>query len=326
MKKQSPKSKGRKPQKAPPKLPSRSSMESLLRNLQKVMEEKKFDSIEEANEFLAALTSPGLQQLLLDDAPLSPQEEAQDLAFEAMETESAAQARKLVKRALALDPDCVDALVLLVQLDANSPKAAIAGLQKAVAAGERSLGANFFAENKGHFWGILEARPYTRARLNLAEVLRAVGLEQDAIAHYEGLLEVNPNDNQGLRYVLLGSYLAQDRLDDARKLPRDYPGDDMASFAWGKVLERYLAGDHTGAQRALKSARRGNPFVELYLSGQREPPDSMPGSYSLGSDEEALICVDSVGAAWAKHPAAIFWLMEQLLAGKPARRSPRNKN
>ncbi len=301
-------------------------MESVLRNLQKVMEEKKFASLEEANEFLAALTNPGLQQVLLGDAPLSPQEEAQDLAFEAMEAESAAQSRKLVKRALALDPDCVDALALLVRLDANSPKEAIAGLQKAVAAGERSLGADFFAENKGHFWGLLETRPYMRARLHLAEVLRGVGLEQEAVAHYEALLELNPNDNQGLRYVLLGSYLAQDRLEDARKLLQDYAGDNMASFAWGKVLERYLAGDHAGAQRALKSARQENPFVELYLGGQRKPPDSMPGSYTLGSDEEALICVDSVGAAWAKHPAALSWLMEQLLAGKPAPRSSRKKN
>ena len=50
-----------------------------------------------------------------------------------------------------------------------------------------------------------------RARLNLAGLLRAVGLEQDAITHFEALLELNPNDNQGVRDLLLGSYLAHNR-------------------------------------------------------------------------------------------------------------------
>ena len=261
-----------------------------------------------------------MQQSLIDEAALTPRDQAQELAFDAMEAETAARARKLAKRALALDPDCVDALVTLTNLDATSPKAAIAGLQKAVAAGERSLGASFFAENKGHFWGILETRPYMRARVDLANMLRAVGLERDAISHFEALLELNPNDNQGLRYVLLGSYLATSRLDDAQKLLNDYEGDDMASFAWGKVLERFLAGDLPSAERALKSARQGNGFVELYLTAQRELPTSMPDSYGLGSDEEAVICLDCLSAAWANHPEALFWLMEQLHVAKPVQR------
>ena len=311
--------KGRRPksQKTHQKPPSRLSAESMLRSIQKLLEEKQFASLEEANEFLATLGGPGLQQSLLDDSPLSAQEEAQDLAFEAMEAETEAQARMLVKRALALDPDCVDALVLLTELDATSPKAAIEGMQRAVAAGERALGAKFFAENKGHFWGILETRPYMRARLKLAGLLLAVGLEQDAITHYEGILELNPNDNQGVRDLLLGSYLAHGRLEDAQKLLKRYKGDISASFAWGKVLERYLSGDLLGAEKALKNARQGNGFVELYLTGQRELPTSMPDYYSLGSDEEAVICLDSIAAAWTNHPAAIAWLMDRLRASAP---------
>ena len=326
MKKPSGKSDQPKPKKTSPKSPAHLSTESVMRSVQKIMEGKKFASLEEANAFLASLTGPGLQQSLIDETPLTPQEQAQDLAFDAMEAETATRARKLANRALALDPDCVDALVLLTDLDATSPKAAIAGLQKAVAAGERALGASFFAENKGHFWGLLETRPYMRARVDLANMLRAVGLEQDAISHYDALLELNPNDNQGLRYVLLGSYLATGRLEDAQKLLNDYEGDDMASFAWGRVLERFLAGDVPGAERALKSARQGNGFVELYLTAQRELPTSMPDSYSLGSDEEAVICLDCLGAAWANHPEAAIWLVEQLLAAKAASRRTRKPN
>ena len=159
------------------------------------------------------------------------------------------------RRALAIDPDCVDALVVLTSLEADSPKKAIEGLQKAVAAGERSLGARFFKENEGHFWGILETRPYMRARQELADLLRGVGCLQDAISHYAAMLVLNPNDNQGVRYLLLGAYLTIGDLESSRSLFRDFEDDVMATFAWGEVLERFLSGDLEGAAAALNSAR-----------------------------------------------------------------------
>jgi tetratricopeptide (TPR) repeat protein len=171
----------------------------VIRDVQRAIEGKNFESIEELNAYLASLSGPGLQQAFRGAAQPSPKE-AQTLAFEALEAETEAQARKLAKRALAKDPDCVDALVLLTSIEAESPKQAIEGLQKAVAAGERSLGAAFFKKNKGHFWGVVETRPYMRARQQLAEMLRGVGCLQDAIGHFSAMLVLNPGDNQGVRY------------------------------------------------------------------------------------------------------------------------------
>ncbi len=291
------------------------------------MEEKQFASIEDANAYLAKLTGPGLQDALFEmgDEPPDPRWQAQELAFDAMEAGSAEQARELAQRALAIDPDCVDALVVMTDLDARAEREAIAGLKKAVEAGERSLGPDFFRENKGAFWGILETRPYMRARVHLAELLRDADSGVQAMQHYEGLLELNPNDNQGIRYPLLGCYLAHGRLQEAAKLLHDYRGDMMATFAWGRVLERFLAGDRAGAKKALKSAHAGNPFVGLYLSGQKRLPGEMPDSYSLGSEEEAAICLDQIGAAWAKHKDAVFWLVDQICAVAPGRRSRKVK-
>lgn len=328
MKKETPKSKSPRSPKTPATPPSRLSTESVLRNLQKLLEEKQFASIEDANAYLAKLTGPGLQEALFDleDEPPDPRWQAQELAFDAMEAESAKQARELAQGALAIDPDCVDALVIIAGLDAKTEREAIAGLKKAVEAGERSLGREFFRENKGGFWGILETRPYMRARLQLAELLRAAGSGVQAMQHYEGMLELNPGDNQGVRYPLLGCYLAHGRLQEAAKLLRDYRGDVMASFAWGRVLERFLAGDRAGAKKALKSARAGNPFVELHLSGQGRLPDEMPDSYSLGSEEEAAICLEQIGAAWAKHKDAVFWILDQIYgAVAPGRRTRKVK-
>src|SRR6266481_255589 len=71
-----------------------------------------------------------------------------------------------------------------------------------------------------------------------------------------------------------------------------YDESARAFFRWGRALERILSADFDGAEKALKEARRNNPSVELYLTGQKKLPRSLPDSYSLGSDDEAVICMD----------------------------------
>jgi tetratricopeptide (TPR) repeat protein len=303
---------------------ARPNGEQMLRDVEKALGKQNFSNIGDVNAFLANLMGAG-GPLFEDDGPLSAKEQAQDIAYDAMEAESAAKARKLAKQALTKDPDCVDALVLLVNLDARTPKEAIEALQKAVAAGERSLGAKFFKENKGYFWGLIETRPYMRALESLARLLRADERNPDAIHIYEKILALNPNDNQGVRDPLLGLYLATNNLEATRKLLEDYKDDDMANFAWGRVLERFLSADLPGAAAALKTARKANHFVELYLSGQKELPKSLPDMYSSGSEEEAALFLDNMLLAWTKHEKAIFWLLEQLVKEMAAKKKPAAK-
>ena len=53
----------------------------------------------------------------LSDEEADARYQAQELAFDAMGAASEAEARKLAKRALRLDPDCVDALAVLIDLE-----------------------------------------------------------------------------------------------------------------------------------------------------------------------------------------------------------------
>jgi hypothetical protein len=107
-------------------------MEKIMCDIHRAIGDREFNSIEEANAFLATLTGTGLEKALKQSAPLSANEEAQELTFEAMEAETAEKARELALRALAKDPDCVDAIMVLTDLEATSPQEAIAGLEKAV--------------------------------------------------------------------------------------------------------------------------------------------------------------------------------------------------
>jgi tetratricopeptide (TPR) repeat protein len=151
-----------------------------------------------------------------------------------------------------------------------------------------------------------------RARQQLADLLLDQGRVAEAIHHFEALLALNPNDNQGVRDMLLGCYLAGDDLDGARRLLREYKEDDGAVFNWGRTLERVLCADFQGAEQVLQHARSHNRFVELYLTGKKKLPRSMPDSYSFGSEEEALICIECLGEAWAVHPEALIWLLMQV--------------
>lgn len=54
----------------------------------------------------------------------------------------------------------------------------------------------------GHFWGLLETRPYLRTRLGLAHALWTAGRRAEAVQHLQDMLRLNPNDNQGVRYTL----------------------------------------------------------------------------------------------------------------------------
>jgi tetratricopeptide (TPR) repeat protein len=76
-------------------------------------------------------------------------------------------------------------------------------LRQAVAAGERYAGEEAFTHDVGHFWGILETRPYMRARYRLGEALWHSGDQQQALSHYQDMLRLNPCDNQGIRYTLI---------------------------------------------------------------------------------------------------------------------------
>jgi hypothetical protein len=77
--------------------PSRFSTESVFRDINRAIEGKNFGSMEELNAYLASLSGPGFKQSMRDARPpLSPKEEAQELAFEALEAATEEQARKLV--------------------------------------------------------------------------------------------------------------------------------------------------------------------------------------------------------------------------------------
>jgi tetratricopeptide (TPR) repeat protein len=213
-------------------------------------------------------------------------------------------------RAVRVDPACLDARVLLAIAAGGPASEFIEELQAIVAVGEADFGPDFFKQNRGEFWGLIETRPYMRVRHHLAHELYKAGRIAEAIRHYEEMLQLNPGDNQGVRDSLLGHYLEVDDLAGARRLFQTYD-EWSAVFLWARVLERYLSGDLIAAVEALQEARKQNPHVEPFLAGRTKLPKTRADSYSPGEITEAMMCMDVIAPSWETHREAIQWLKKE---------------
>ena len=151
-------------------------------------------------------------------SPLAMAQEIADAAWEAARPQDQAA---LAQHALSVSADCADAYVILAN-QAPSRQKARELLEEGVAAGARAIGKENFESAAGHFWLDQRTRPYMRARLGLAQCLWESGQRSEAAEHYTEMLRLNPNDNQGVRYLLLGALVELDRDADAQRLLQRY--------------------------------------------------------------------------------------------------------
>ena len=287
----------------------RRTMDKIMTDVTRAIEEQGLESIDEINAYLAEMMVSGGPPSL---EPATPLEEAQELMYEAFEARGRRRAQ-LAQQALEICPDCADAYVLLAEETTRTPREALALYRKGVEAGERVLGAEFFEENAGHFWGIVESRPYMRARMGLAQVLWATGDQDGAIEHAQEMLRLNPGDNQGVRYLLMLWLLETERDQDLMPLFEKYHDDATADGLYPQVLFAFrLYGDGSAARKLLKEAMEWNPHVPDYLLGRRRPPH-FPGPYVVigGEDEAAAHAVVAL-PLWRKTPGALEWLAEMI--------------
>ena len=239
-------------------------------------------------------------------------EKAQQIMWDAWDEANPRRRIELARKALALCEDCADAFVLLAEETALTLNDAMQLFEKGVRAGERALGEKAFTEHVGHFWGILETRPYMRARAGLAECLEESGRRNEAIRHYVEMLKLNPNDNQGNRDSLCACYIAAGRDSEALELLQRYPEDFKAEWLYSMALLAFRhSGADTNSAAKLRGAMKRNPHVPDFLLGRKPMPSSMPPQYAIGSRDEAIIYTDVHRDNWRKSQGALEWLKQE---------------
>jgi tetratricopeptide (TPR) repeat protein len=253
-----------------------------------------------------------LETILGSDATDDDLDRAQELVYKAWEAGTAKQRVSLAKKALKISPLCADAYVLLAEHAERGSDAQLELWQSGVAAGEAAVGELAFEEDVGHFWGILETRPYMRARFGLAMALWARDARDEALGHLRDMLRLNPNDNQGLRYVLAASLLELGRDEELNALLKTYEEDGTAAWTWTMALAAFRrVGDGSDSRRLLAEAVAGNAHVQSYLLGERQMPKTLPHLISLGGKDEAISYMDEFGEGWKQTPGALDWLRQQ---------------
>ncbi|MBM7654713.1 SEC-C metal-binding domain-containing protein [Neobacillus cucumis] len=234
------------------------------------------------------------------------EERARQLIYDALQTDGKKR-YKLAEEALQLNPNCVDAYVILAE-KTKSLEEAILLYEKGIQAGERELGKEFFKENTGYFWGMLETRPFMRAKLHYAEAMSLLGKVDEAAKQFEELLELNPMDNQGVHYSLFVAYMDLGHFEKAHVLLVQYQEETAQQLFNYLLLELNEHGFTAKAEMLLKGAKKINKFVVPYLIGKKRLPAYPPEYYGFGDENEAIVYADMHLHLWKKIEGLKDWL------------------
>src|SRR5215217_8696245 len=126
--------------------PDPRAMERMMARMGRIMEERHFESMDEAQAFLNQYLSEGGGSLEDAPAPSTPLERAQELIYDAFETDDPQRRVELAEEALEISEACTDAYVILAEETAEDAGEAREFYETGVRAGEQALGDEIFTE------------------------------------------------------------------------------------------------------------------------------------------------------------------------------------
>lgn len=243
------------------------------------------------------------------DSEQNNEQKAQDIVYDAWDSDSSAQRKRLAKKALELDPNCVDAYCILAT-EYTSYKKKNEYYKKGIEVFRKKYGEKYFSENSGYFWGILETRPFMRLSAGYGQLLWDNEKKDEAIQIYEELLQLNPNDNQGLRYTLINWLIDQNQLDKGTELLKQYREETAFMLFSDLLLSIKKQESDTKILKKYIKAKKANPYIVKYLLHKSELPEYLPDYYGFGDEDEAVTyCFGSMDV-WRKDQDTIKKLKE----------------
>ncbi|WP_422526309.1 hypothetical protein [Serratia fonticola] len=257
----------------------------------------KFPTKKRVDLYVNAVSPEQLHQDLAD---------AQEIMFDAWETDDLDAVLKLIRKAIRKSPLCADAYSFYSEISKEPPTAKIGYLETALYAATIALGEDF-QEFAGRFWGVVETRPYMRSKAALANVMWESGNFYPAMTHCREMLQLCHNDNQGIRHVLASYYLELEMTDELASLLEDYSEDMRPYLQYSRALLAYR-NSSPDADDIAKAAISVNKHIPGLLSKRRMQPKSTTGYITLGALDEAIDYINNNLKPWIRTPGAIQWL------------------
>jgi len=121
------------------------------------------------------------------------------------------------------------------------------------------------------WWLNLSTRPYMRARQGLGILYQMLGRYDEAIKEFKELLLRNPNDYQGVRYIIAPAYLLKGDIEGAIREFEWYQkhyGEDqpLPDFSLNWALALVPAGRYEETAAKIRSTIFFNPYLNPYLN------------------------------------------------------------
>ncbi len=213
--------------------------------------------------------------------------------------------------------DSLDILDDLATIVEGHPMADVSGLRdtlqepllrRARAIVESAIGSSTIEDPKLP-WRFAPNRPAIRSLVRLAYLELDRGNDASAVELAHRVLALNPDDNHGLRTLVINSLLRNANASAALALARRYPRDINPDIAFGEVLALYRLGRKGDALLAFEDAIRRFPKVPRYLTAARvRKPKIDAHGVQIGGDDQAWIYREEMRDVWEATPGMLDWL------------------
>ena len=251
----------------------------------------------------------------------SQHERISDYLNSAWDSENPADRKKLARKILKIDPEELDAYLILAEHAATSVER-LAMLGEAVRRGKVVWADQIKRPAQSAFWLDISTRPFMRCVYELSLAQWDDGDRSIAITNARFLLRINPHDSLGIRYLLMAWYPVIGDWDAFEQLLRKSRDECRTEYLYSSCLNIYRLGN--ASEASLIEALAANPFVPSFLNGRFEPPSDddsqFPGYISMGSQSEALAYAHFSREGWHSVPGALQWLISEearIVKGKP---------
>lgn len=244
------------------------------------LNENDFETFEETQAFInQTMNAPFI--------PKNHKQKAQMIAFEAYAAKTDEERVALAKKVLQHDPTNTDGLLLKAERNEKLEEK-LKIYQLAIKSGEKF----FDDEDIDNPWRLVTNRPYMRAIFAYGVALFEARNYKKAGSVFEKLLEINPHDNQGARYIAIASWIHAKKYEQALEILDDYY-EDMRTDPVYLYLDWYTDVNYYGessedAVMMFAEAMKANPHVKQMLD-KKPTAIAYPKALnvSTGSIEEA---------------------------------------
>lgn len=308
--------------------------EKVLKELQKFLDAHAEDTKNEADadalteRFFAEYNQKCIGQK--DHAP----ETADDYLDLAEQATSKKKCVEYLHKALALEPDNLDAKLQLITrtLEEALDEQRLALQELLDAADKQMEKTGAFKEYAGEFWTAPETRPYMRVRYTYFDVLISCGMMRRAIDEGQRLLELCENDNLGVRYQLMHLYAHMEDELHALALHKQFDSYEETQMLLPLAVLYYKLNQFDKAEDYIKRLAKVNKGAKKFLRAAARDQlydymDEMsPYGYQPFTMEELLDELLSASYLFDSVPYFFPWASKALAAKTSAKRAQGNRS